>query len=205
MRSCTSLSAASSGGCCPGNTRIGKACTAYFRAWKHGGLWKRIHDTLRAKVRQRAGRHKHPTSGYLDSQSVKTTAVPGSQGFDKAKLINGRKRHILVDTTGLLMAVSGDRRFGARAAMVHGCSCPAGRRLQEALPDLGGRWLPRPTARLGRRAFSVSASRSCCARKNRKASRCYRDAGWLNAPLLGSITIGGSARTTKVRSRQVKR
>lgn len=78
---------------------------SYFRAWKRSGLWKRIHDTLRAKVRQRAGRHKHPTGGCLDSQSVKTTAVPGSRGFDKAKLINGRKRHILVDTTGLLLAV----------------------------------------------------------------------------------------------------
>jgi hypothetical protein len=50
----------------------------------------RIHDTLRARVRQRAGRHKHPTGGCLDSQRVKTTAVPGSRGFNKAKLIKGR-------------------------------------------------------------------------------------------------------------------
>jgi putative transposase len=57
-------------------------------------------------VRRRAGRHKQPTAGCLDSQSVKTTAVPGSRGFDKAKLINGRKRHVLVDTQGLLMAVA---------------------------------------------------------------------------------------------------
>ncbi len=77
-----------------------------FRDWKRSGTWKRIHDTLRAKVRQRAGRHKQPTGGCLDSQSVKTTAVAGLRGFDKAKLINGRKRHLLVDTTGLLMAVS---------------------------------------------------------------------------------------------------
>src|SRR5512135_1659292 len=78
---------------------------SYFRDWKRTGTWKRIHDTLRAKVRQRAGRHKQPTAGCLDSQSVKTTAVPGSRGFDKGKLINGRKRHVLVDTTGLLMTV----------------------------------------------------------------------------------------------------
>jgi len=70
-------------------------------------------------VRQRAGRHKHPTGGCLDSQRVKTTAVPGNRGFDKDKLINGRKRHILVDTTGLLMAVVGtaasvQERDGAR-------------------------------------------------------------------------------------------
>lgn len=79
---------------------------SYFRDWKRSGTWIRIHDTLRAKVRRRAGRHKHPTGGCLDSQSVKTTAVPGSRGFDKAKLIKGRKRHLLVDTTGLLMAVA---------------------------------------------------------------------------------------------------
>ena len=79
---------------------------SYFRDWKRAGIWKRMHDTLRAKVRQRTGRHKQPTAGCLDSQSVKTTAVPGSRGFDKAKLIKGRKRHVLVDTQGLLMAVA---------------------------------------------------------------------------------------------------
>jgi putative transposase len=79
---------------------------SYFRNWKQAGVWQRIHDTIRAKVRQRVGRHKHPTGGCLDSQSVKTTAVPGARGFDKAKLVNGRKRHLLVDTTGLLMAIA---------------------------------------------------------------------------------------------------
>jgi putative transposase len=78
----------------------------YFRYWKHAGVWQRIHDTLRAKVRQREGRHKHPTAGCLDSQSVKTTSIPGVRGFDKGKLVNGRKRHVLVDTLGLLMAVA---------------------------------------------------------------------------------------------------
>jgi putative transposase len=49
--------------------------------------------------------HKHPTAGCLDSQSVKCTAVPGQRGFDAGKKVNGRKRHILVDTLGLLLAV----------------------------------------------------------------------------------------------------
>jgi putative transposase len=79
---------------------------SYFRGWKRTRVWQRMHDTLRARVRQRMGRHKQPTAGCLDSQSVKTTAVPGTRGFDKAKLINGRKRHVLVDTQGLLMAVA---------------------------------------------------------------------------------------------------
>ncbi len=77
----------------------------YFRTWRDDGTWQRIHDTLRAEVRRRAGRHKHPTAGALDSQSVKTTQIPGLRGFDKGKNVNGRKRHVLVDTLGLLLVV----------------------------------------------------------------------------------------------------
>jgi putative transposase len=95
----------------------------YFRQWRNDHTWQRIHDTLRARVRRQAGRHKQPTAGCLDSQSVKTSAVPGSRGFDKAKLVNGRKRHVLVDTLGLLMAVvvtaaSVQDRDGARRLLL---------------------------------------------------------------------------------------
>ena len=77
----------------------------YFRTFRDDGTWQRLHDTLRAQVRQRVGRHKHPTAGALDSQSVKTTQVRGVRGYDSGKRVNGRKRHILVDTLGLLLAV----------------------------------------------------------------------------------------------------
>ena len=94
----------------------------YFRQWRKAGTWQRIHDTLRAKLRVKKGRHKHATAGAIDSQSVKTTAVPGLRGFDAGKKINGRKRHILVDTLGLLIlvavtAASVQDRDGARVLL----------------------------------------------------------------------------------------
>ena len=78
---------------------------SYFQQWRDDGTWQRIHDTLRAQVPQKAGRHKHPTAGALDSQSVKTTPTPGVHGDDAGKKVHGRKRQILVDTLGLLLAV----------------------------------------------------------------------------------------------------
>ncbi|SFH25863.1 Transposase [Streptomyces mirabilis] len=80
---------------------------AFFRRWRDHALLQEFHDRLRAKVRMRAGRDAEPTAGVIDSQSVKADAVVGtdSRGFDGGKLVNGRKRHVVVDTLGLLLGV----------------------------------------------------------------------------------------------------
>jgi putative transposase len=77
----------------------------YFRLWKRTGLWAAIHTHLREHVRQREGRPRHPSAGILDSQSVKSTEASDERGYDAGKKINGRKRHILVDTIGLILLV----------------------------------------------------------------------------------------------------
>ncbi|MEV5204284.1 IS5 family transposase [Streptomyces sp. NPDC053720] len=80
---------------------------AFFRRWRDRGLVREFHDRVRGQVRERAGLDALPTAGVIDSQSVKADAVvgAGTRGFDGGKLVNGRNRHVVVDTLGLLLGV----------------------------------------------------------------------------------------------------
>ncbi len=77
----------------------------YFRLWTRNGTIEAIHTDLRQKVREKEGRDPEPSAAIIDSQSVKTTVIGGERGYDAGKQINGRKRHILVDTIGMVLMV----------------------------------------------------------------------------------------------------
>jgi putative transposase len=104
----------------------------YFYAWRDDGTWARITAALVARSRERLGRNATPSFGLIDSQSVPTTESGGPRGLDAAKRIKGRKRHIVTDTNGFLLAL---RVHEANIQDPHG-AVPLLHDLRRAFPKL---------------------------------------------------------------------
>ncbi len=160
------------------------------RNWRKDGTWIEMHDRLRTWSRVDNNREASPKEAIVDSQSVKSAAlVSQAVGYDAAKLVLGRKRHLTVDTLGLVLRV-----------LVTAASVPereGGKQVLKQVKQMGARvfrlhtvWAlcgydgnPFLHARDG--YLPIDQSRWCCDRGNARALSCIRCDGWLNVLLAG--------------------
>ncbi len=106
MASFLSCAAQGLGVCARTITQLGRQSTTPFASGaRHAGVWERLVRTLRERRRVQAGREATASAAIIDSQAIKTTERGGAHGYDGGKKLSGRKRHLLVDTLGLLLKV----------------------------------------------------------------------------------------------------
>jgi putative transposase len=107
----------------PGLPALDDCIHDWFRRWRIDGTWERLNAELRELLRVRLGRDPNPSAGIVDSQSLRTTGVGGNErGFDPAKKVEGRKRHLLVDTEGLVLSKRGSTAPRCPTKTASGCS-----------------------------------------------------------------------------------
>jgi putative transposase len=110
----------------------------YFRIWRADRTWERMHAALRQRVRVRLKRNPQPSAAIVDSQSIKTTGVGEQRGYDGGKKVKGRKRHLLVDTQGLVLEV---RVHSAKVVDREGIKLLLDPSSPDRLPRLSHLWL----------------------------------------------------------------